>query len=76
MLLHDIGSRLSGKQMRMEEIISRCMGLREKRWLHRSLRRLKFDNDTIRKVTRLVKWHDDRPEGMTKAVQQGSEPYR
>ena len=57
-------SRLSGKQMRMEEIISRCMGLREKRWLHR----LKFDNDTIRKVTRLVKWHDDRPEGMTKAV--------
>ena len=32
------------------------------------LRRLKFDNDTIRKVTRLVKWHDDRPEGMTKAV--------
>lgn len=29
-------SRLSGKQMRMEEIISRCMGLREKRWLHRS----------------------------------------
>lgn len=25
------------------------------------LRRLKFDNDTIRKVCRLVKWHDDRP---------------
>ena len=32
------------------------------------LRRLKFDNDTIRKVTRLVKWHDDRPEGTTKSV--------
>ena len=32
------------------------------------LRRLKFDNDTIRKVTRLVKWHDDRPDGTTKAV--------
>lgn len=25
------------------------------------LRRLKFDNDTIRKVTNLIAWHDDRP---------------
>ena len=32
------------------------------------LRRLKFDNDTIRKVTRLVKWHDDRPEGSMRSV--------
>ena len=25
------------------------------------LRRLKFDNDTISKVCRLIRWHDDRP---------------
>ena len=40
----------------------------EERVLAQILRRLKFDNDTIRKVTRLVKWHDDRPDGTTKAV--------
>lgn len=32
------------------------------------LRRLKFDNDTIDKVTRLVRWHDERPEPSMKAV--------
>lgn len=32
------------------------------------LRRLKFDNDTIDKVTRLVRWHDERPEPFMKAV--------
>ena len=26
------------------------------------LRRLKFDNDTIRKVCRLIRWHDLRPK--------------
>lgn len=60
-------SRLSGKQMRMEEIIQDAWDCGRK-MAAQILRRLKFDNDTIRKVTRLVKWHDDRPEGMTKAV--------
>ena len=32
------------------------------------MKRLKFDNDTIRRVTRLVKWHDDRPEGSMRSV--------
>lgn len=32
------------------------------------LRRLKFDNDTIRKVCHLVKWHDYRPEKNSKSV--------
>ncbi len=32
------------------------------------LRRLKFDNDTIRKITRLVYWHDDRPDASMKSV--------
>lgn len=32
------------------------------------LRRLKFDNDTIEKVSRLIRYHDDRPEGQMRAV--------
>ena len=28
----------------------------------RVLRRLKFDNDTLRRVVRLVRWHDDKPK--------------
>ena len=32
------------------------------------LRRLKFDNDTIAQVSRLIRYHDDRPEGQMKAV--------
>ena len=32
------------------------------------MRRLKFDNDTIRKVSHLVKWHDYRPENTPKSV--------
>ena len=32
------------------------------------MRRLKMDNDTIRKVTRLIRWHDYRPSPDMKAV--------
>lgn len=32
------------------------------------LKRLKFDNDTIRKVTALIKWHDDMPPLEPKAI--------
>ena len=32
------------------------------------LRRLKFDNDTIRRVTALVRWHDERPEATERVV--------
>lgn len=32
------------------------------------LKRLKFDNDTLYRVCRLVKWHDYRPEPTSKAV--------
>ena len=34
----------------------------------RALRRLKFDNDTIRKVVRLVRWHDEKPDLTEEAV--------
>ena len=36
-------------------IISKCMHWKT------ILRRLKFDNDTIGKVSRLIRYHDDRP---------------
>lgn len=46
------------------------------------LRRLKFDNDTIEKVTSLVRWHDYRmnatPEGVRRAIHKAGEdifPY-
>lgn len=32
------------------------------------LRRLKFDNNTIREVCRLILWHDDRPEISEKSI--------
>ena len=32
------------------------------------LRRLKFDNDTVRRVTALIKWHDDMPRLEAKDV--------
>ena len=32
------------------------------------LRRLKFDNDTIHKVTALIVWHDDRPPLEEKSI--------
>ncbi|NBH13852.1 CCA tRNA nucleotidyltransferase [Lachnospiraceae bacterium] len=44
------------------------------------LRRLKFDNDTIRRVTALIQWHDDRPSLKESAVRRaihrvGKEQY-
>lgn len=44
----------------MGVIISRCMHRKVKK-AKSILRRLKFDNDTISKVSRLIKYHDDRP---------------
>lgn len=32
------------------------------------LRRLKFDNDTIKRVAALVRWHDDRPTVVPRAI--------
>lgn len=46
--------------MKMGVIISRCMHRKAKNGKS-ILRRLKFDNDTISKVSRLIKYHDDRP---------------
>ena len=45
----------------MGGIISKCTHRRARKWPRNILRRLKFDNDTISKVSRLIKYHDDRP---------------
>ena len=68
MLLHDIGKPVVRKTDENGRDHFKMHGIAGEKMASQILRRLKFDNDTIRKVTRLVKWHDDRPEGMTKAV--------
>ena len=68
MLLHDIGKPVVCKTDENGRDHFKTHGEAGEKMAGQILRRLKFDNDTIRKVTRLVKWHDDRPEGTTKSV--------
>ena len=68
MLLHDIGKPVVRKTDENGRDHFKTHGDAGEKIAGQILRRLKFDNDTIRKVTRLVKWHDDRPAGTTKSV--------
>lgn len=68
MLLHDIAKPVVRKTDENGRDHFKTHGDAGEKMAGQILRRLKFDNDTIRKVTRLVKWHDDRPEGTTKSV--------
>ena len=68
MLLHDIGKPAVRKIDENGRDHFKTHGNAGEKMAGQILRRLKFDNDTIRKVTRLVKWHDDRPEGTLKSV--------
>ena len=68
MLLHDIGKPVVRKTDENGRDHFKTHGNTGEKMAGQILRRLKFDNDTIRKVTRLVKWHDDRPEGTLKSV--------
>lgn len=68
MLLHDIGKPVVRKTDENGRDHFKTHGSAGEKMAGQILRRLKFDNDTIRKVTRLVKWHDDRPEGTLKSV--------
>ena len=61
MLLHDVGKpavRMRDEKgqdhFKTHEIVGEKMAAQ-------ILRRLKFDNDTIHKVSRLIRWHDYRP---------------
>lgn len=68
MLLHDIGKPLvrTTDKTGIDHFI---MHSRESEKIAlKILKRLKFDNDTRDKVTRLTRWHDYRPEVTPKAV--------
>ena len=68
MLLHDIGKA----NMRTTDANGvdhfKGHGPEGKEIAKKILRRLKFDNDTIAQVTRLIYWHDYRPAPEEKAV--------
>ncbi|MDO4337936.1 MAG: CCA tRNA nucleotidyltransferase [Eubacteriales bacterium] len=61
MLLHDIGKPVVKKTDENGRDHFKMHGPESEKMAHTILRRLKFDNDTIHKVCRLIKWHDYRP---------------
>lgn len=62
MLLHDIGKPRVKTTDESGRDHFKTHGPLGEKMAKEILRRLKFDNDTIRKVGHLVKWHDYRPE--------------
>lgn len=61
MLLHDIAKPVVKKTDENGRDHFRMHGPQGEKLAAKILRRLKMDNDTIRKVTRLIRWHDYRP---------------
>ena len=61
MLLHDIGKPVVKITDENGRDHFKMHGPESEQMAKAILRRLKFDNDTIHKVCRLVKWHDARP---------------
>ncbi len=61
MLLHDIGKPAVKKTDENGRDHFKMHGPAGEKMASAILRRLKFDNDTISKVCRLIRWHDDRP---------------
>lgn len=68
MLLHDIGKPVVKKTDENGRDHFKMHGPEGEKMAGKILRRLKMDNDTIRKVTHLIKWHDYRPKAEPKAV--------
>ena len=68
MLLHDIAKPVVKKTDENGRDHFKTHGLAGEKLAGKILRRLKFDNDTIAQVSRLIRYHDDRPEGQMKAV--------
>ncbi len=62
MLLHDIGKPAVKKTDENGRDHFKMHGPAGEKMAHDILRRLKFDNDTMGKVCRLIKWHDYRPD--------------
>lgn len=61
MLLHDMGKPVVKKTDENGRDHFKLHGPQSEQMAKSILRRLKFDNDTLYKVCRLVKWHDARP---------------
>lgn len=68
MLLHDIGKPVVKKTDENGRDHFKMHGPEGEKMAGKILRRLKMDNQTIRKVTHLIKWHDYRPAAEPKAV--------
>lgn len=63
MLLHDFGKPLVKRTDENGRDHFKTHGPEGEKMAVSILRRLKMDNDTIRKVRSLIKWHDYRPKG-------------
>lgn len=63
MLLHDFGKPVVKRTDENGRDHFKTHGPEGEKMAVSILRRLKMDNDTIRKVRSLIKWHDYRPEG-------------
>lgn len=61
MLLHDIGKPAVKKTDENGRDHFKMHGPQSEKMAEQILRRLKMDNETIKKVRRLIKWHDFRP---------------
>ena len=68
MLLHDIGKPVVKMTDETGRDHFKMHGPVSEQMAHDILKRLKFDNDTLEKVCRLIKWHDYRPLPDMKAV--------
>ncbi|MCD8153672.1 MAG: HD domain-containing protein [Clostridiales bacterium] len=68
MLLHDVGKPAVRRTDENGRDHFKTHGEVGEKMAGDILRRLKADNDTIRKVTRLIRWHDDRPAPEPAAV--------
>ena len=68
MLLHDIGKPDVKRTDENGRDHFKTHGPEGERMAVSILRRLKMDNDTIRKIRSLIKWHDYRPEGKAVSV--------
>ena len=63
MLLHDFGKPFVKRTDENGRVHFKTHGPEGEKMAVSILRRLKMDNDTIRKVRSLIKWHDFRPKG-------------
>lgn len=68
MLLHDIGKPVVKRTDENGRDHFKMHGPEGEKMACDILKRLKFDNDTLGKVCRLIKWHDYRPEPEMYAV--------